>query len=208
MTSWQITQVGSPTNAHPSSRDLRSRGIDVRVVAETVARDEAAYEERAAEGTHETLGSLVQRFHDHIMAILVHRVQVIEDVQREQGHRIVGVESAVTDLSKRIVELERDNKRLRGTASVEVISRHPKISPSVMLLCCRNMPNTQSGASMTHEEVEELVSSRVAKEMEARKAAMNLEPLNESEDEHEGENGGNGNGGNRENRNGNGGNEN
>ncbi|GJX22723.1 putative reverse transcriptase domain-containing protein [Tanacetum coccineum] len=41
------------------------------------------------------------------------------EVQREQGHRIVGVESAVTALTERIAELERDNKRLRGTASVE-----------------------------------------------------------------------------------------
>ncbi|GJV22148.1 hypothetical protein Tco_1371168 [Tanacetum coccineum] len=44
---------------------------------------------------------------------------VIEGVQREQGHRIVGVESAVTALTKMIAELERDNKRLKGTVSVE-----------------------------------------------------------------------------------------
>nr|GFD25578.1 hypothetical protein [Tanacetum cinerariifolium] len=42
---------------------------------------------------------------------------------------------------------------------------------------------------MTHEEVEELVARRVAEEMEARKAAMNLEPLNENGDEQEGKNG-------------------
>ncbi|GJT41997.1 putative nucleotidyltransferase, ribonuclease H [Tanacetum coccineum] len=63
-------------------------------------------------------------------------------------------------------------------------------------------PNTRSGASMTHEEVEELVTRRVAEEMEAHKAAMNLEPLNENGDEQEGgngDNGGNGNGGNGEN---------
>ncbi|GKE22142.1 putative reverse transcriptase domain-containing protein [Tanacetum coccineum] len=60
---------------------------------------------------------------------------------------------------------------------------------------------------MTHEEVKELVTRRVAKEMEAREAAMNLEPLNENRDEQEGRNGGNGNGGNRGNENrGNGGN--
>ncbi|GKE14061.1 hypothetical protein Tco_1421638, partial [Tanacetum coccineum] len=75
--------------------------------------------ERAIEVTYETLGDLVQRFHDHTYAILVHRIQVIEEVQREQGHRIVGVESAVTALTERITELERDNRRLRGTASVE-----------------------------------------------------------------------------------------
>ncbi|GKC24449.1 hypothetical protein Tco_1026599 [Tanacetum coccineum] len=69
------------------------------------------------------------------------------------------------------------------------------------------MPNTQSGASMTHEEVEELVNHRVAEEMEAREAARTLEPLNENGDEQEGENGGNGNGGNGGNGNeGNGGN--
>ncbi|GJU26812.1 putative reverse transcriptase domain-containing protein [Tanacetum coccineum] len=64
------------------------------------------------------------------------------------------------------------------------------------------MPNTRSGASMTHEEVEELVNRRVAEEMEAREAARTLEPLNENEDEQEGEDRGNGNGGNRGNRNG------
>ncbi|GJX02168.1 hypothetical protein Tco_0186081 [Tanacetum coccineum] len=99
---------------------LRDRGIDARVVVEAVDRDETktgargpvkvrvervthpvmpevipepAQEERAVEGTYETLGDLVQR--------------------------IVGVESAVIALTERIAELERDNKRLRGTASVE-----------------------------------------------------------------------------------------
>nr|GEV43426.1 putative reverse transcriptase domain-containing protein [Tanacetum cinerariifolium] len=46
-------------------------------------------------------------------------VEVIEGVQREQRHRIVGVESEVTALTERVVELERDNRRLRGTASFE-----------------------------------------------------------------------------------------
>nr|GEX09851.1 hypothetical protein [Tanacetum cinerariifolium] len=46
-------------------------------------------------------------------------VQVIEGVQREQGHRIVGVESAFTALTERVTELERDNRRLKGTASVK-----------------------------------------------------------------------------------------
>nr|GEX44046.1 reverse transcriptase domain-containing protein [Tanacetum cinerariifolium] len=36
-----------------------------------------------------------------------------------QGHRIVGVESAVIALTERVTELERDNRRLRGTVSVE-----------------------------------------------------------------------------------------
>ncbi|GKF12014.1 reverse transcriptase domain-containing protein, partial [Tanacetum coccineum] len=57
---------------------------------------------------------------------------------------------------------------------------------------------------MTHKEIEDLVTRRVAEEMEACEIAMNLEPLNENGDEQEG-NGGNGNG--RNGGNGKGGNE-
>ncbi|GJR45017.1 reverse transcriptase domain-containing protein [Tanacetum coccineum] len=124
---------------------LRDRGINARVVVEAVDRDETETgvrgpvevrvkrvthpampedipelaQEGAVEVTYETLGDLVQRFHDHTQAIPVHRIHAIEGVQREQGHRIVGVESAVTALTERVAELERDNKRLRGTVSVE-----------------------------------------------------------------------------------------
>nr|GEU74533.1 hypothetical protein [Tanacetum cinerariifolium] len=76
-------------------------------------------QEGAAEVTYETLGDLVQRFHDHTQAIPVHRIQTTEGIQREQGRRVVGVESAVTALTERVVELERDNQRLRGTTSIE-----------------------------------------------------------------------------------------
>nr|GEW35928.1 putative reverse transcriptase domain-containing protein [Tanacetum cinerariifolium] len=149
---------------------LRDRGIDARVVVETVARDEIrvervthymmpedtpkpAQEERAIECTYETLGSL--------------------------GRRIVGVESAVTALTERIAELERDNKKLRGTASVEG-QRVDRLHRGM------KMPNIRSRASMSQDEVEELVTRRVAEEMEAREVAMNLEPLNESGDKQEG----------------------
>nr|GEZ62959.1 hypothetical protein [Tanacetum cinerariifolium] len=67
-------------------------------------------QEGAVEVTYETLGDLVQRFHDHTQAIPIHRLQVIEVIQREQGHRIVGVELAVTALTERVVELVRDNQ--------------------------------------------------------------------------------------------------
>nr|GFA65246.1 hypothetical protein [Tanacetum cinerariifolium] len=127
-------------------------------------------QEGAAEDTYETLGDLFQRFHDHAQAIPVHRIKAIEGVQREQGHRTVGVESVVNALTDRVAKLERDNRR--------------------------KMPNRRSGASMIHKEVEELVTRRVAKEMEAREAARNLETLNENEEEQEGENGGNGGNGN------------
>nr|GEY65824.1 hypothetical protein [Tanacetum cinerariifolium] len=86
---------------------LRDRGIDARVVVETVDRDEIetdargpvkfrvdrvthpvttddipepAQEEGAVEVTYKTLGDLVQRFHDHTVEIPVHLVQDIEGV--------------------------------------------------------------------------------------------------------------------------------
>ncbi|GJU62189.1 hypothetical protein Tco_1244024 [Tanacetum coccineum] len=98
---------------------LRDKWIDARVVVEAIDRDETETgvrgpvevrvervthpvmpedilepaQEGAVEATYETLGDLVQR--------------------------IVGVESAVIALTERIAELERDNRRLRGTVSVE-----------------------------------------------------------------------------------------
>nr|GEV10521.1 putative reverse transcriptase domain-containing protein [Tanacetum cinerariifolium] len=77
-------------------------------------------QEGSAEVTYETLGDLVQRFHDHTQAIPVYRIQTTEGIQREQGRRIVRVESAVIALTERVAELERDNQRLRGTVSVEI----------------------------------------------------------------------------------------
>ncbi|GKE89568.1 hypothetical protein Tco_1567043, partial [Tanacetum coccineum] len=121
---------------------LRDRGIDARVVIESVDREESETsirgpvevrvkrvthpvmpedtpehaQEGAVEVTYETLGDLVQRFHDHTEAIPVHRIQAIEGVQREHGRRIVEAESAFTVLTERVAELGRDNRRLRDTA--------------------------------------------------------------------------------------------
>nr|GFD21248.1 hypothetical protein [Tanacetum cinerariifolium] len=79
-------------------RDTR----DERVTHPTMPEDipEPA-QEGAAEVTYKTLGDLVQRFHDHTQAILVYRIQTTEVIQREQGCRIVGVESAVIALTER-----------------------------------------------------------------------------------------------------------
>ncbi|GJW02802.1 hypothetical protein Tco_1561658 [Tanacetum coccineum] len=90
------------------------------------------------------------------MAIPVHRVQVIEGVQREQGCRIIGVESAVTALTERIAEEEIEALWMASD------------------FMNRKMPNTRSGASMTHGEIEDLIARRVAEEIKAREAAMKL----------------------------------
>ncbi|GJY84088.1 putative reverse transcriptase domain-containing protein [Tanacetum coccineum] len=191
---------------------LRAGGIDVKVVVETVAREEVetsargtvmvsddrvthlvvsddipkpAQEEGAIEVTYKTLGDLVQIFHDHIMEIPVHRVQVIKSTQRDQGHMIVATGQQGTMMSERICELERDNTRLRGM----------------------KMPNTRSRETITCEAVNELIAPRVAEALEARDAARNLEPLVKGGDEQEDENSDNyegGNGGRNRNGNGNG----
>nr|GEY07223.1 putative reverse transcriptase domain-containing protein [Tanacetum cinerariifolium] len=125
---------------------------------------------------------LISKALSHVRADLIpspKRVRDIGYLADVEGHRIVGVESTVTALTKRVAELERDNKRLRGIASVE--SRRVDRLQRGM-----KMPNTRTRASMTHEEVEELVARRVAEEMEAREAARNLKTLNENEEEQEG----------------------
>ncbi|GJR36460.1 hypothetical protein Tco_1212144 [Tanacetum coccineum] len=94
---------------------IRASGVDVRVEAVTIARDDVETstrdpivvsedgdtpsvvldvipepaQEGAVEGTYKTLGDLVQRFHDHTVTIPVHHVQAIESIQGDQGHRIV-----------------------------------------------------------------------------------------------------------------------
>ncbi|GJT32093.1 hypothetical protein Tco_0922512 [Tanacetum coccineum] len=123
---------------------LRDRGVDARVVVEAIDREEIEtgmrgpvkvrvdrvthpvvaddIHEPAQKGvvevTYETLGDLVKRFHDHTKEILVRRVQVIESVQRDQGHRIVATGQQSADMLERIGELERDNRRLRDMMDV------------------------------------------------------------------------------------------
>ncbi|GKB48932.1 hypothetical protein Tco_0899685 [Tanacetum coccineum] len=123
---------------------IKDRGINARVVVEAIDQEEiktsmrspfevrvdrATYpvvaedipklaQEGAVEVTYKKLGDLVKRFHDHTEEILVHRVQVIESVQRDQGHRIVATGQQSADMSERIKELERDNMRLRDMMDV------------------------------------------------------------------------------------------
>ncbi|GKF26349.1 hypothetical protein Tco_0082243 [Tanacetum coccineum] len=123
---------------------LRDRGVDARVIVEAIDREEIETgmrglvevrvdkvthpvvaddipkpaQEGVIEVTYETLGDLVQRFHDHTEEIPVRRVQVIESVQRDQGHKIVATRQQSADMLERIRELERDNRRLRDMMDV------------------------------------------------------------------------------------------
>ncbi|GJU68320.1 hypothetical protein Tco_1254579 [Tanacetum coccineum] len=104
--------------------ETSARGpVKVRVYRVThlvIANDitEPAQEEGTVEVTYETLGYLVQRFHDHTKEILVCHIQAIKSVQKDQGHRIVETRQQSADMLERIRELERDNMRLRDMIDV------------------------------------------------------------------------------------------
>ncbi|GJU83350.1 hypothetical protein Tco_1285715 [Tanacetum coccineum] len=89
------------------------------------------------------------------------------------------VEATYETLGDLVQSWKRITRGLKGTASVKS-QRVDRLQGGMS-----QMPNTRSGSSMTHEEVEELVTRRVAEEMEAREAARTLEPLNENGDEQE-----------------------
>ncbi|GKD74337.1 hypothetical protein Tco_1332619 [Tanacetum coccineum] len=143
-------------------------------------------QEGAVEVTYETLGDLVQRFHDHTEEIPVHRVRAIKSVQRDQGHMIVATRQQSAGMLERIKELERDNMRLRDI--MDVASQR----------VARTMPNTLSGASRTCEGLNKQINRQMAGVLGARTTARNLEPLmrDGGGQEEVNRNGGNGNRGN------------
>nr|GEY19452.1 putative reverse transcriptase domain-containing protein [Tanacetum cinerariifolium] len=69
--------------------------------------------------TYETLGDLVQRFHDHAEEIPVHQIQDIETAHRqlEAGQLITGGERA--SLSDRIRRLGRENLKVRALLCIK-----------------------------------------------------------------------------------------
>ncbi|GJV97910.1 hypothetical protein Tco_1549487 [Tanacetum coccineum] len=122
--------------------------------------------------------------------------QALREFRRAQGTQIVGVESAVIALTERIAELERDNKRLRGTASVESqrVDRTPARHVTFDLLTLlphafgifveynfvsvvRKKPNTTNlSVHRLGEEFDELVNRRVAEEWRPRGSRKDPEP--------------------------------
>nr|GEW31482.1 reverse transcriptase domain-containing protein [Tanacetum cinerariifolium] len=86
---------------------LRDRGINARLVVEAVDREESEMGTRA-------------RLRDYMITQRLSQSIVYRSLREFKGSRdirMLGVESAVTALTERIVELERDNRRLRGTTS-------------------------------------------------------------------------------------------
>ncbi|GJT88495.1 hypothetical protein Tco_1070212 [Tanacetum coccineum] len=69
-------------------------------------------QEGVVEVTYETLGDLVQRFHDHTEAIPVHRVQLERDNMRLRG--TVSVESPrVNQLQRGMARMQRELRQIR-----------------------------------------------------------------------------------------------
>ncbi|GJT42123.1 putative reverse transcriptase domain-containing protein [Tanacetum coccineum] len=117
---------------------LRAEEIDARVVVETVARVEVETsargmvevrvdrvthlvvsddipkptQEGAVEVTYETLGDLVQRFHDHTVEIPVHRVQLERDTTRLRDMMDVASQR-VTRFQHRELRDQREMRQIR-----------------------------------------------------------------------------------------------
>ncbi|GKE52915.1 hypothetical protein Tco_1488071 [Tanacetum coccineum] len=132
---------------------------------------------------------------------------VVETVDRDETETGVRglVKSVVIVLTERVAELERDNRRLKGTASVESqrvdrLQRGMARMQRELRQIRRKMPNTRSGASRTREAVNEQSDRRMAEALRVRDAVRNLRPLMGDEVKQE-EVGGNGNGGNGDRRN-------
>ncbi|GKG34198.1 hypothetical protein Tco_0436894, partial [Tanacetum coccineum] len=114
-----VVETDAREEVETSARGMVEVRVD-RVTHHVVSDDilEPTYEEGAIDVTYEMLGDLVQRFHYHTMEIPVHRVHVIESIQRDQGHMIVATGKQSVVQLERISELERDNTRLKGMLDV------------------------------------------------------------------------------------------
>ncbi|GKE21384.1 hypothetical protein Tco_1432896 [Tanacetum coccineum] len=97
---------------------LRDKGIDARVVVEAIDREEiktgvrSLIEVRVDRVTHPVVADDIPE------PAYEGAVEAIESVLRDQGYRIVATGQQSADMLERIVELERDNTRLRDMIDV------------------------------------------------------------------------------------------
>ncbi|GKD96915.1 hypothetical protein Tco_1380812 [Tanacetum coccineum] len=144
---------------------LRDRGIDARVVVEAINREEietsmrGLVEVRVDRVTHPVVADDIPE------PVQEGAVEVIESVQRDQGHMIIAIGQQSADMLERIRELERDNRRLRDM--MDVASQR----------VTQTMPNTRSRASRTHKGINEQIDRQMAGALGARTTTRNLEPL-------------------------------
>ncbi|GJX00762.1 putative reverse transcriptase domain-containing protein [Tanacetum coccineum] len=131
----------------------------------------------AVDVTYETLGDLVQRFHDHTIEIPAHPIQLIESVQRFQGHRIAIVDLEVTAMTERLVHFVPPLLEYRS-ATLETMP------PAIRF-------------GITQDAINELVAKRVKEALKAYDAARNpgteTGMENDQQDDHVEQNVNNGN---------------
>ncbi|GKA53474.1 hypothetical protein Tco_0746789, partial [Tanacetum coccineum] len=133
----------------------------------------------------------VEELYDHMVEIPVHRVKVIESVQRDQGYRIVATSQQSAAMSERIGMLEWDNMRLRGMLGVErqIVDRLRRM----VLPCIHvNLESSYKKIKLFHPtlSVEEALKAYDA----ARNPITKIEMEGEQQDNNVEVNGNNGNG--------------
>ncbi|GJU37537.1 hypothetical protein Tco_1185891 [Tanacetum coccineum] len=97
-------------DAEASEADTREIAVDPLAtgnISESTGGDvpDHGTSDEVVDITYEILGDLFQRFHDHAEEIPVHWIQVIESVQRFQGHGIARVDLGVTTMTERLSAL-------------------------------------------------------------------------------------------------------
>ncbi|GJY79651.1 putative reverse transcriptase domain-containing protein [Tanacetum coccineum] len=123
---------------------LRDRGIDARVVVEAIDRDETEISVRGSRSM------ITLKLSSSSYTVLIEG-----SLDKSAGDMAGWVDVGSYCMTERIVELERDNRRLRGTASVEG-QRVDRLQRCL---------NTRSGASKSREAFEGIVN----RERERRK---------------------------------------
>ncbi|GJU27642.1 putative reverse transcriptase domain-containing protein [Tanacetum coccineum] len=177
------------------ANDIAARGTDFRVEDGNAAEEEDFPELVSADGSLEVmqrgLDVVMQELYDHMVEIPIHRVKVIESVQRDQGHTIVATSQQSAYMSKRISTLERYNMRLKGMLGVER-ERVDRLRYSM------STKTTATRSGMTQDAINELIAKRVEDDLQAYDDAKNRETKTEMENEQQDDNvevnGNNGNG--------------
>ncbi|GJZ77052.1 putative reverse transcriptase domain-containing protein [Tanacetum coccineum] len=127
------------------------------------------------------LDVVMQELYDHMVEILVHRVRVIESVERDQGHSIVATSQQSVVMLERIGTLERDKMRLRGMLGVER-QRFDRLRRSMSTM----LTATRSG--MTQDAINELIVKRVEEALKVYDAARNPGTKTEIENDQQDDN--------------------
>ncbi|GJR58486.1 putative reverse transcriptase domain-containing protein [Tanacetum coccineum] len=122
------------------------------------------------------LDVVIQELYDHMIEIPVHKVRVIESVQRDQGYRIVATSQQSVAMLERISTVERDNMRLRGMLGVKR-QRVDRLWRSMS-----TMP-TSTHSGITQDAINELIAKRVEEALQAYDTTKN--PGTETEIENE-----------------------